>query len=135
MLLSTVNPEAAEAIGNVKKVGVGNLVVYHARSGYMRDKRSSFPALVLSQHLDGSLNLLVFMEREDFATEEHVQYRSHNQANHCWSVVEDAPGSSSGMILAEGPPDQSDTINQLVARVEALEAKRGPGRPPKTQAA
>lgn len=136
VMLATVNPEAAAAIGNIKKVGIGNPVVYHARAGYMRDKRTSFPALVMHQHdEDGSLDLLVFMEREDFAFEQRVAFRSHNQPHHCWTAPEDAP--------SDAPPATWEPalavkmmgfIDGLIERVAALEAKRGPGRPPKAKA-
>lgn len=139
MLLATVNPAAAAAIGNITKVGVGNIVVYHARAGYMRDRRTSFPALVFRQHEDdGSLDLLVFMEREDFATEEHVAFQSHNQPHHCWSVVEDVPSETPPMSADAGSvtwANAGETIQQLIARVEALEAKRKPGRPAKAKGA
>lgn len=158
MMLATVNPQAAAAIGKITKVGIGNTVVYHARAGYMRDRRSSFPAVVLRQHEeDGSLDLLVFMEREDFATEERVTFRSHDQPHHCWSAVEDAPGRGPPLMIApEGGLSEVDpgfmpghvTFNrehaitmlaaqnkELTARVEALEAKRKPGRPAKLKAA
>lgn len=138
MLLATVNPEAAAAIGNIKKVGVGNRVLYHARAGYMRDKRTSFPADVLRQHEDGSLDLFVIMEREDFAQEERVQFRSHNQPHHCWSMVEhvpgDSPNASAGYAsrfeeLGELIKAQGDRITELAKRVVLLERKRPVGRP------
>lgn len=129
MLLSTVNPAAAASIGNITKVGVGNRVVYHARAGVMRDRRSSFPADVLRQHDDGSLDLLVFMDLEDFALESRVAFQSHNQPHHCWSVVTDVPQASTDNE-ADGPEPGSitwaeagETIQELLARVEALEAE------------
>jgi hypothetical protein len=140
MLLSTVNPEAAASIGNIRKVGVGNRVVYHARAGYMRDKRASYPADVLRQHEDGSLDLLVHMDREDIAREEHVEFRSHNQPHHCWTAVEDTPGATPNAgagyaarfeELGEIIKAQGVRIAELAKRLTALEAKRSPGRPRK----
>lgn len=133
MLLSTVNPEAAAAIGAPRKVGVANVVLYHARAGYMRDRRSEFPALVMRQHVDGSLDLLVFMEREDFAFEEHVHFQSHNQPHHCWSEVEQ-------LIERVGPEEADegelaciqDAIAVLTERVAVIEARKV-GRPRKVQ--
>lgn len=158
MLLKTVNPEAAEAIeAGPAKVGVGNMVVYHARAGYMRAGRTSFPAIVLDQQKNGDLNLLVILEREDIATEEYVPFQSHNQPHHCWSLVElveDSPDLVKRIealeeraldvaVLAErihalesqqpldgaaSGPSALD-ISMLTKRIEALEAKRKPGRP------
>lgn len=139
MLLKSVNPEAAEAIGNIKKVGIGNPVVYHARQGYMRDRRLSFPALVLRQNEDdGSLDLLVFMEREEFAFEQRVQFRGHNQPHHCWSAVEDVPAAGAPQVSGSMEPDGTvqlfKTVKELTDRIAALETKRGPGRPAKSKA-
>lgn len=154
MLLATVNPEAAAAIGNIKKVGVGNRVVYHARAGMMRQGRTEFPADVLKQHPDdGSLDLYVIMEPEEIIMEQRVQFQSHNQPHHCWSVVKDQPGAAPLMVPPEGIDEaDSDALAQpgavtylpsagsiaeihehiahLTERIGALEAKRGPGRPP-----
>lgn len=138
MLLSTVNPEAAAAIGNIKKVGVGSRVVYHARAGMMRQGRTAFPADVLKQHEDGSLDLYVIMEPEEIIMEQRVAFQSHDQPHHCWSVVRDAPAErkddASEGLLGQVPA-MRDALNQVFERLEALEAKRGPGRPPKPKAA
>lgn len=151
MMLATVNPEAAAAIGNIKKVGVGNVVVYHARAGYMRDRRSDFPALVMRQHDDdGSLDLLVFMEREDFALEERVAFQSHNQPHHCWSVPTDPPGDAAlpsdiatpdrvmAPINGSAEPvlrPMQDVLVEIMGRVQVLENRPKPGRPAKPKAA
>lgn len=141
MLLSTVNPAAAEAIGKITKVGVGSRVVYHARAGMMRQGRTSFPADVLKQHPDdGSLDLYVIMEPEEIIMEQRVAFQSHNQPHHCWSVVQDVPGEAVSLSLATSGGMAPDGILQalvgaLTERVAALEAKRGPGRPAKPRAA
>lgn len=159
MLLSTINPEAAEAIGNIKKIGVGNRVVYHARAGMMRQGRITFPADVLKQHEDGSLDLYVIMEPEEIIMEQRVAFQSHNQANHCWSVVQDVPAAAPLAVYAEDDVMEDDArqpghivgapqsvplreieklhehIASLNARLDALEVKRGPGRPAKPKAA
>lgn len=134
MMLATVNPEAAAAIGTIKKVGIGNPVVYHARAGHMRDKRTSFPALVMRQHdEDGTLDLLVFMEREDFAFEQRVAFQSHNQPHHCWAAPEDRPGPNITVNWGHAITKLAEQNKELTERIAALEAKRGPGRPRKVR--
>lgn len=132
MLLATVNPKAAAAIGSITKVGVGNSVVYHARAGYVRERRSSFPAFVMRQHEDGTLDLFVIMEREDFAWEERIAFQSHNQPHHCWSAVTDVPEAlfDGSPVSGEEVRHLYETIAALTDRLTALEAKRKPGRPP-----
>lgn len=148
MLLSTVNPEAAAAIGNIKKVGVGNRVVYHARAGMMRQGRTEFPADVLKQHEDGSLDLYVIMEPEEIIMEQRVAFQSHNQPHHCWSVVQDMPGAvpiddeddgedvmmSSGSVPIEEVQKLHEQVASLAGRLVLLEAKPKRGRPAKPKA-
>lgn len=125
MMLKTVNPQAAEAIeSGPAKVGVGNMVVYHARAGYMRAGRTSFPAIVLDQQKNGDLNLLVILEREDIATEEYVPFQSHNQPHHCWSLVERimADGGFTVTLPATYSPSAPD-LAPLMKRIEALETR------------
>jgi len=43
MLLSTVKPCGGQAIGTIKKVGIGSRVVYHARAGMMRQRPDLIP--------------------------------------------------------------------------------------------
>lgn len=112
MMLKSVNPEAAAAIGTITKVGVGNMVVYHGRQGYVRQQRSSFPALVMRQYEDdGSLDLLVFMEPEDVIMESRIQFRSHNQPHHCWSAVQDVPGAAPLMVVVPEGFDMAEAEN------------------------
>lgn len=128
MLLKTVNPHAAEAIeSGPAKVGVGNMVVYHARAGYMRAGRTSFPAIVLDQQKNGDLNLLVILEREDIATEEYVPFQSHNQPHHCWSIVDHVPQEKIFHGALKWVTDQllviSEQRKQILERLDALEAQ------------
>jgi len=57
----------------------------------MRQGRTSFPADVLKQHEDGSLDLYVIMEPEEIIMEQRVSFQSHDQPHHCWAAVRDAP--------------------------------------------
>jgi hypothetical protein len=72
-----------------RKIPVGNVVVYHGRTGSMRQGRTTFPAIVLQQHEDdGSLDLIVEYEAEDRIWEQRVLPRTDAQPGHCYTFVE-----------------------------------------------
>ena len=76
-------------IQKIKRVPVGNHVLYHGRNGAMRQGRTEFPAIVLKQHEDdGSLDLIIDYEAEDRIWEQRVREWSETQPNHCWEEVE-----------------------------------------------
>lgn len=102
---STANFEAYEKI---ESVGVGAVVTYHTRIGNQRQGRTTFPALVLSQHPDdGSVDLLIFYEPEDILWERRVMRWTEEQPGRCWSPVSNQP-SPHGGILAEIAVCQGD---------------------------
>jgi hypothetical protein len=77
------------AIVKIRRVPVGNRVVYHGRMGSMRQGRTEFPAIVLKQHEDdGSLDLIVEYEAEDRIWEQRVKPYSEAQPGHCYTHVE-----------------------------------------------
>lgn len=113
MMLKTVNPEAAEAIDNPPPPpDVGTWVVYKGRAGFSRMMRTEFPALVLGEHKDGGLILMVVMEPEDMMMEDRVPFQSHNQEHFCWRYRR-----ASEAEIVTG----NDRINALSTRLAALE--------------
>jgi hypothetical protein len=77
-------------IQKIKRVPVGNHVLYHGRNGAMRQGRTEFPATVLKQHEDdGSLDLIIDYEAEDRIWEQRVREWSETQPNHCWEEIEE----------------------------------------------
>lgn len=77
------------SIVRIRRIPVGNHVIYHGRNGSMRQGRTSFPALVLKQHEDdGSLDLIVEYEAEDRIWEQRVRPRQNDEEGHCWTLVE-----------------------------------------------
>ena len=65
-LLKSINPEAAELIQEpttrVRLPDVGDIVIYHMRTGHGRAGRTRFPALVQGANQHGLLNLTVILE-------------------------------------------------------------------------
>lgn len=151
-MLKTVNPEAAEAIDHpTPPPDVSTMVVFKGRSGFSRMHRNEFPAVVLGSHDDdGTLILLVMLEPEDMMMETRVPFRSHNQDQFYWRYPRgDEPVAKIEVRVAEieeflrgedklgevveaiGKRVEavesvlaSDEIEQLEARIAALEAKR-----------
>jgi hypothetical protein len=90
------------SIVKFRRIPVGNTVVYHGRSGSMRQGRTTFPATVLKQHEDdGSLDLIVDFEAEDRIWEQRVLPWSETQSGHCWEPVEPIEGTSEHQALAQ----------------------------------
>lgn len=112
------------SIQKIRRVPVGNNVVYVGRIGSMRQGRTEFPARVLKQHEDdGSLDLLVEFEAEDHIWEQRVRPWSEAQPGHCWRVVEPIDALA-------GEPSQV-TIDDLIKRIIGLDkAMYGDFNPP-----
>ena len=116
-LLETVNPDAAAVIdGEFEVIQVGMPVLFRARAGSMRAGRTSFFASVMKQNQDdGSVDLLVMMEPEDFVEERHVRRFSEQQQTQVWEPI---------------VPSLAD-FNALAERLSALEKNvLGPFRDP-----
>ena len=111
-------------IQKIRRVPVGNVVVYHGRNGAMRQGRTEFPALVLKQHPDdGSLDLIVEFEAEDRIWEQRVRQRQSDGEGHCWELVEPPD-------VAVGEPSKI-TMERLAQRIIDLDkAMYGDFNPP-----
>lgn len=118
---------------------VGHIVVYHLREGDSRNRRVKFPALVMDSDPELGLRLWVVVDDGDTWTQERVQPRRGPEAG--WELPESAPvylppGIFSEVLAqletARAEIDRVTGISgDLLLRVEALEAKRPPGRPKK----
>ena len=98
-------------------VGVGSMVVYHGRTGHMRQGRTKFPAIVFEQHPDdGSLELLVLFEPEDQIWERRVLPYSDINPGHCWSPIEAFPIQGLS-VDAEGIEALSAALKELKDRI------------------
>src|ERR1700760_4285749 len=87
-MLASSNPEAAATMnGEFPKVQTGLPVKYISRQGAMRAGRTEFFATVMGQNADGTVNLLVMMEPEDFVEERHVQQFGEQYQTHCWQPI------------------------------------------------
>lgn len=127
-LLASSNPEAAAAMnGDFPKVQVGLPVKYISRQGAMRAGRTEFFATVMKQNDDGTVDLLVMMEPEDFVEERHVQRFGEQYHTHCWApivpTIEDMERVLKMVFgpFQEPPMSMMEYLQQIDLRVEKLE--------------
>lgn len=112
-LLSSVNPKAAAEIDNPPPApDVGTWVVFKGRAGFSRMHRTEFPALVLGEHREGGLILMVVMEPEDMMMEDRVPFQSHNQDHYCWRYRRASEAEIEG---------ENVRLNALAKRLSAIE--------------
>lgn len=136
---------------------VGMDVVYHLRDGDARNMRTSFPAVVLSSDPETrTCSLVVTVDAGDLWRQDRVPQYAAPEAGWDWierdrppmmsPVWSDSPepdmrpgaiqwvgamhGNPAGAPIGYGP-ELKAMIDALHERISALEAKRGPGRPPK----
>ena len=108
-------------IQKIKRVPIGNHVLYHGRNGAMRQGRTEFPAIVLKQHEDdGSLDLIVEFEAEDRIWEQRVKEYSEAQPNHCWEAVEPIEGRSADGVIAALAEQFNGDVENLRRMMNAL---------------
>lgn len=127
---------------------IGQSVLYVWRPGQIRAGEVESAAIVTRVNADGSLNLRVFPDgTPDVLQFQRVVPMSEAIHGHCWREAAPPAGVvavpvGDGDDLRPGGieyvPDVRIALEQvqashadLVARLAALEAKRGPGRPPK----
>lgn len=118
---------------------IGLIVLYRYRPGQVRAGQLDDAAIVTRVHADGSVNLDVFADGlPDRLHFNNVPPMSDAVQSHCWHDREGGAGSDISndelLKLAMGTNIPSDELLKLAMelsdRVAALEAKRGPGRPP-----
>lgn len=90
--LSTVNPEAVDQIGTeaAQGPGVGSMVVYIPRPGEGRGRRHEFPALVMGENEDGTLDLLIVYDANDVTMRERIPLADPDHPFPAWTHVRDA---------------------------------------------
>jgi hypothetical protein len=96
-------------IEKILVIPTGTMVLYHGRVGSMRQGRTEFPAMVLKQHPDdGSLDMIVFFEAEDWIWEQRVHPFTESQPGHCWELIK--------------PVVRPDTDDAMEKRLEVVKA-------------
>lgn len=90
--LSTVNPEAVDQIGTepAQGPGTGSIVVYLPRPGEGRGRRREFPAMVMGENEDGTLDLLIVYDANDVTTREKIPQTTPDHPFPAWTFVRDA---------------------------------------------
>lgn len=157
-MLATVNKEAADAIGHEHDAapdvpGIGETVVFHPRMGEWRAGRNKFGAIVTWVHDDGTLDLVVFYDADDFIGQRAVPRRDGEGRG--WEKPNGAllgMAAPSGQPVAimdlrrevsllgeqvfgpcvAGKPSILETLMDMTARLTALENRPKPGRPKKS---
>jgi hypothetical protein len=89
------------------------------------------PAIVTNTHEDGSLDLTVFPNGSEPAFRRRIARKTDALKNICWEPITEFVGDQSVQTFMAEVADRLSALEQLVQRVAALEAKRGPGRPAK----
>jgi hypothetical protein len=110
---------------------VGMDVVYHLRDGDARNMRTKFPAVVLdADSVTRTLSIVVTVDAGDLWRQDRVPQYAPPEAGWDWigHIRETAPAP--GAAPKRGP-DLMEMFTALSDRISLLEAKRGPGRPPK----
>lgn len=102
---------------------VGARVLYIARRGSMRGGRTEFPADVLRIRDDGTLDLHIVMDREDYVVEERVSQRSPAIDGHCWDRLDDASPPQPGLGLVDLHRDVEQLRHDSDARADSLRAE------------
>lgn len=89
----------------------GANIAFHVPPGQERARRSCFPALTFRSYEDGTVDLLVFYDKDDAVALDRVPpYSEQNPRGWAWPEG--------------GGEDQTDMLADLTARVAALEAAR-----------
>ena len=136
-LLSTVNPEAAEAIkpeGQVFPVRppyIGEPVQYFARPGEGRGGgREIFPAMIMKFAEDGVAELCVIYGADDFRDRINIPKRTHDKPWNSWDFMPNATEGTGGIkmlwqaIFGKHDPVEESVygmILRLGARVKHIE--------------
>lgn len=126
VMLATTNPEAMAEIDPAKDRRapfVGQWVLFHTRPGEGRGGLMVTPALVMHVHDEDHADLLITWGQEDEIERRKIPRKTEQNNINCWSFC----------VTAEDErfADLADQYRELCERVEALEQRRGPGRPPK----
>jgi hypothetical protein len=130
-MLATVNPDAADAIGHEHDMDqgvpdIGETVVFHPRVGEWRAGRNKFAAIVTWVHDDGTLDLVVFYDADDFIGQRSVPRREGDGRGWVAVTRDSGPSMHPGGFLTDSPQ-----LKQIFDRLTALENRPKPGRPKK----
>lgn len=122
----------------------GLMVLYRQREP--RAGQLDLAAMVTRAWPDGRVDLNVYPPMAEFYQLPKVPMLSDVFTGNVWLMAEAQEGRSESAVIercgnaifgdfVEGSPGLKEQVAQLIARIEALEAKRGPGRPRKDEAA
>ena len=121
--LSTINPEAAEAIHPAPErprlPGIGEIVVYHMRAGHGRSGRTRFPAIVQDHGERDTLALTVVIDAGDLTDESLVEEIGIGREHHVWERV--SPVRPLAERLEE-PGGLRGALKSLEAQLDELRA-------------
>lgn len=153
-MLASINREAADEIDRPTPLpDIGSTVVYIPRAGQVRAGKTRVPAIVTGRDVDNRLlDLVVIYDADDFLSKPRIPRRQGD--DHGWELVGGQALSpemawahefrdhkeKSGEILGDVGSQLNELRNIIASvnsrvdavdrRLDALEAKRGPGRPP-----
>lgn len=138
-MLASINPEAADEIDRPTPLpDIGSTVVYIPRAGQVRAGKTRVPAIVTGRDVENRiLDLVVIYDADDFLSKPRIPRRQGD--DHGWELV-GGQEEKSGEILGD-IGSQLNELRDIIAsvnsrvdavdrRLDVLEAKRGPGRPP-----
>ncbi len=124
-LLSSVNREASDEIerqaavlAERRRPDVGEMVIYHMRTGHARQGRTRFPALVQGYGERSTLNLTVILEAAELKNETLVGEIGPGSDSHVW----ERPDISALAEIFRGTMTALQTRNgEIEARLADLE--------------
>jgi len=108
---------------------IGMQCLYRQRPGQIRQGQQDLPATITRVNSDGTVTLrIVIPDSVDVIIEPKIKPLSQELSYHCWLVPDYMMGGGNGSERIESLQRE---IAELQERVDALENKRGAGRPPK----
>lgn len=89
-------------------------------------RETEMAALVTAVHPDDRCDLIIFPPMAESIQQPKVPMLSDRFTNHVWK----APATQADAQGGGSPAETDVLLASLIGRIAALEAKRGPGRPP-----
>lgn len=116
-MLRSVNSEAADQIEQDRAPlgtpGIAEWVVFHPRPGERRMSRTSFPALVMWQHKDGRLDLLIVYDANDVVLRQGVRKATDAEPTNAWSLTD---------VTREVEPFEPSRLNAMTRETAFIRA-------------
>ena len=116
-LLATVNPGAADMVGGTEATlpGVASTVIYICRPGEGRRGKHEFPAIVMSEPMDGNnaIDLVVVYDDADFGYRERIPMQSAQHDFPAWRYPREA----------KPPQFSQDSLDEMRARLDEMQTR------------